>query len=50
MLTQQQHNPESIWLTIIRLLRWDKPEGRLILMIPALWAVFWQHGECHRYR
>jgi len=40
MLTQQQHNPESIWLTIIRLLRWDKPEGRLILMIPALWAVF----------
>ena len=39
MLTQQQHNPESIWLTIIRLLRWDKPEGRLILMIPALWAV-----------
>lgn len=30
---------EPIWLTIIRLLRWDKPEGRLILMIPALWAV-----------
>ena len=27
-------------LTIIRLLRWDKPAGRLILMIPALWAVF----------
>lgn len=26
--------------TIIRLLRWDKPAGRLILMIPALWAVF----------
>jgi 4-hydroxybenzoate polyprenyltransferase len=24
---------------IIRLLRWDKPAGRLILMIPALWAV-----------
>jgi len=40
MLTQQQHNPEPILLTIIRLLRWDKPEGRLILMIPALWAVF----------
>jgi 4-hydroxybenzoate polyprenyltransferase len=32
--------PEPIWLTILRLLRWDKPEGRLILMIPALWAVF----------
>jgi 4-hydroxybenzoate polyprenyltransferase len=37
-IAQQQTEP--IWLTIIRLLRWDKPEGRLILMIPALWAVF----------
>lgn len=27
-------------ITIFRLLRWDKPAGRLILMIPALWAVF----------
>jgi 4-hydroxybenzoate polyprenyltransferase len=26
------------WLTIIRLLRWDKPTGRLILLIPALWG------------
>lgn len=26
--------------SIIKLLRWDKPSGRLILMIPALWAVF----------
>jgi 4-hydroxybenzoate polyprenyltransferase len=26
------------WLSIIRLLRWDKPTGRLILMIPALWG------------
>ncbi|MEO0374536.1 MAG: 4-hydroxybenzoate solanesyltransferase [Cyanobacteria bacterium P01_A01_bin.17] len=25
---------------IIKLLRWDKPTGRLVLMIPALWAVF----------
>ncbi|MEC4896026.1 MAG: 4-hydroxybenzoate solanesyltransferase [Oscillatoria sp. PMC 1051.18] len=34
--------PEQIptWLKIIKLLRWDKPAGRLILMIPALWAVF----------
>ena len=35
--------PSSLWqttLTIFRLLRWDKPAGRLILMIPALWAVF----------
>ena len=29
---------EPTWLTVIRLLRWDKPAGRLILMIPALWG------------
>lgn len=40
MLTQQELNSEHFWLTIIRLLRWDKPAGRLILMLPALWAVF----------
>ncbi|HEY9727624.1 MAG TPA: 4-hydroxybenzoate solanesyltransferase [Chroococcales cyanobacterium] len=40
MLAQQPPNHLPIWLTIIRLLRWDKPAGRLILMIPALWAVF----------
>jgi 4-hydroxybenzoate polyprenyltransferase len=39
MLIQPQQ-PEPTWFTIIRLLRWDKPAGRLILMIPALWAVF----------
>ncbi|NCJ07828.1 4-hydroxybenzoate solanesyltransferase [Synechococcales cyanobacterium C] len=27
------------WMAVIKLLRWDKPAGRLILMIPALWAV-----------
>lgn len=32
--------PEPIWRTVVRLLRWHKPAGRLILMIPALWAVF----------
>ena len=32
-------SPEPTWLTILRLLRWHKPAGRLILMIPALWAV-----------
>lgn len=32
--------PEPTWVIIFRLLRWHKPEGRLILMIPALWAVF----------
>ncbi len=40
MITQSQPQPEATWLTIIRLLRWDKPAGRLILMIPALWAIF----------
>ena len=40
MLETPKTNPEPLWLVIIRLLRWNKPEGRLILMIPALWAVF----------
>jgi 4-hydroxybenzoate polyprenyltransferase len=40
MLTQQEHKSEPTWFTLIRLLRWDKPAGRLILMIPALWALF----------
>ena len=40
MLTEPDRQSESKLLTIIRLLRWDKPAGRLILMIPALWAVF----------
>ncbi|BAY96570.1 prenyltransferase [Tolypothrix tenuis PCC 7101] len=40
MLRTPESNSEPIWLIIIRLLRWHKPEGRLILMIPALWAVF----------
>ena len=32
--------PSSTFAEIIKLLRWDKPAGRLILMIPALWALF----------
>lgn len=40
MLTPSQSNPIPLWLRIVRLLRWDKPAGRLILMVPALWAVF----------
>ncbi|MEM8779344.1 MAG: 4-hydroxybenzoate solanesyltransferase, partial [Cyanobacteria bacterium P01_G01_bin.49] len=40
MVTQSQLNTEPTWLKIIHLLRWDKPAGRLILMIPALWAIF----------
>ncbi|MEL6813305.1 MAG: 4-hydroxybenzoate solanesyltransferase [Cyanobacteria bacterium J06598_3] len=31
---------DPTWLSIVRLLRWDKPAGRLILMVPALWAAF----------
>ncbi len=27
------------WNAVIRLLRWDKPAGRLILLIPALWSL-----------
>ncbi|WP_321161013.1 4-hydroxybenzoate solanesyltransferase [Spirulina subsalsa] len=40
MVTSSQPPSEPTWWTIIRLLRWDKPAGRLILLIPALWAVF----------
>ena len=39
-MTQSQLQTEPTWQKVIRLLRWDKPPGRLILMIPALWAVF----------
>jgi len=35
-----QQFQQSRWQAIIRLLRWDRPTGRLILMVPALWAVF----------
>ena len=39
MVTQLEQKNESTFSRIIRLLRWNKPEGRLILMIPGLWAV-----------
>lgn len=39
-MTQIQPIQEPTWLTLLRLMRWNKPAGRLILMIPALWAVF----------
>lgn len=38
-MVAQTPSPQPLWLTIIYLLRWHKPAGRLILMIPALWAV-----------
>jgi len=31
---------EPTWKTVLRLMRWDKPTGRLILMVPALWSLF----------
>jgi 4-hydroxybenzoate polyprenyltransferase len=40
MLKESDRQRESTLLRVVRLLRWDKPAGRLILMIPALWAVF----------
>ncbi|AFY58156.1 4-hydroxybenzoate solanesyltransferase [Rivularia sp. PCC 7116] len=40
MVTQSEEKIESSFSKIIRLLRWNKPEGRLILMLPGLWAVF----------
>ena len=30
---------EPTWQAILRLMRWDKPTGRLILMVPALWSL-----------
>jgi len=40
MTSPQLQRSEPTWRAIVRLLRWDKPTGRLILMVPALWAVF----------
>ncbi|MEL6221630.1 MAG: 4-hydroxybenzoate solanesyltransferase [Cyanobacteria bacterium J06627_8] len=40
MTAESNLKREPTWRTIVRLLRWNKPAGRLILMIPALWAVF----------
>ncbi|MEB3230640.1 MAG: 4-hydroxybenzoate solanesyltransferase [Leptolyngbyaceae bacterium] len=40
MVTQTPPTSEPTWPAVMRLLRWDKPTGRLILMIPALWAIF----------
>lgn len=40
MAMQSPLSQESTWQAIARLLRWDKPTGRLILMVPALWGVF----------
>jgi 4-hydroxybenzoate polyprenyltransferase len=44
MISKSEINSESIWGKIVRLLRWDKPSGRLILIIPALWALFLAAG------
>lgn len=38
MTSSPLNQEESIFWKVIRLLRWHKPAGRLILMLPALWA------------
>ncbi|MCM1982980.1 4-hydroxybenzoate solanesyltransferase [Lyngbya confervoides] len=38
-MTAPLHSQSSLIREVFRLLRWDKPAGRLILMIPALWAL-----------
>ncbi len=38
--TLEAPSTEPTWMRVVRLLRWDKPAGRLILMVPALWAAF----------
>ena len=35
-----QSPTEPTWMTVLRLMRWDKPTGRLILLVPALWSLF----------
>jgi 4-hydroxybenzoate polyprenyltransferase len=37
-MTTSLTNNEPTFQKIVRLLRWHKPAGRLILMLPALWA------------
>lgn len=40
MVSPSPPQTDPTWLSIIKLLRWHKPAGRFILMVPALWAVF----------
>ena len=40
MVSSSEVNSPKLIESIVKLLRWDKPAGRLILMIPALWAIF----------
>ncbi|WPF89467.1 4-hydroxybenzoate solanesyltransferase [Cyanobacterium aponinum UTEX 3222] len=40
MVSSPELKSSSLLENIVKLLRWDKPAGRLILMIPALWALF----------
>ena len=39
MSSPQSPSAEPTWWTVVRLLRWNRPTGRLILMVPALWGV-----------
>ncbi|MEM9117217.1 MAG: 4-hydroxybenzoate solanesyltransferase [Cyanobacteria bacterium P01_F01_bin.56] len=40
METRDLPRSEPTWKAILRLMRWDKPTGRLILLVPALWSLF----------
>jgi len=40
METRPRLQTEPTWKTILRLMRWNRPTGRLILMVPALWSIF----------
>lgn len=40
MRTPPLRHSEPAWKAALRLMRWDKPTGRLILMVPALWSLF----------
>ncbi|WP_008314915.1 4-hydroxybenzoate solanesyltransferase [Leptolyngbya sp. PCC 6406] len=39
MEASSESRPEPTWRAVLRLMRWDKPAGRLILLVPALWAL-----------
>jgi 4-hydroxybenzoate polyprenyltransferase len=40
METPPLSRSEPTWQAVLRLMRWDKPTGRLILLVPALWSLF----------
>ena len=39
MVSPSSSVTDPTWLSIVKLLRWNKPAGRFILAVPALWAL-----------